>query len=266
MYINDELKHELKKAFAPVSRIKEVALFDAISPKKLKNATKSYAPQIGSDETIIALYDSTVFGSAKEGFLLTTKRLYSKDLLEKATEMSIEEIVDIFVGGSPYKIEVQGEYGAMNINAIDTIGPHVHRALCQAVELLGGFKSSTPTVVESASSNQEVRCTGCGSTNNGNAKFCEYCGAALSSVTVSPSDEHIRYDVILTALDSGVGSDKDLRELLAMEVSEYTGQEITFDALPKFLKKAATKAEVDDLQNILGAGSVLTFNEVIAKL
>ena len=72
MYIDENLRQEIIKAFAPVRNISTFYLFDAIPPKKLENATLSYA-NISGDETIVALNDSTVFGSAKDGFIYEFK-------------------------------------------------------------------------------------------------------------------------------------------------------------------------------------------------
>lgn len=46
-----------------------------IPPKKLKNAISTYAPQV-SPEDVLLLYDGTVFGSAKDGLLLTAEAVY----------------------------------------------------------------------------------------------------------------------------------------------------------------------------------------------
>lgn len=40
----------------------------------MKNAIKAYASNVKESE-VIALYDDTVFGSAKEGFIMTTDRI-----------------------------------------------------------------------------------------------------------------------------------------------------------------------------------------------
>jgi hypothetical protein len=181
MYINDELKHELKKAFTPASGVKEVTLFDAIPPKKLKNATSSYASSMGSDETIVALCDSTVFGSAKEGFLLTSKHVYSKAIMEKPSSTEVGDIIDVLLGGSPLNIHVATEYGTTKIDTPARSEAVIHKALCDAIKLLGGLKSLGTATVEGAPSNQDVQCLGCGAVSNGNAKFCEYCGADLSA-------------------------------------------------------------------------------------
>ena len=46
-----------------------------IPPKKLHNAIKTYATKV-APEDVLLLYDDTVFGSAKDGFLLTAEGAY----------------------------------------------------------------------------------------------------------------------------------------------------------------------------------------------
>ena len=46
-----------------------------IPPKKLKNAISTYAADV-SPEDVLLLYDNTVFGSAKDGLLLTAEAVY----------------------------------------------------------------------------------------------------------------------------------------------------------------------------------------------
>lgn len=48
-----------------------------ISEKKLQNAIKEYAPNV-TPERVLFLYDDTVFGSAKDGFLVTDSAFYFK--------------------------------------------------------------------------------------------------------------------------------------------------------------------------------------------
>jgi hypothetical protein len=78
-------------------KMESLFLFEHIPQKKLQKAIKSYAPGLGSNpaETIICLYDDTVFGGAKEGFILTTERLYSKDTLESPRVVGIWDIVSL---------------------------------------------------------------------------------------------------------------------------------------------------------------------------
>ncbi len=55
---------------------KDVFIFDEIPEKRLKNAISTYAQELGQDEKILLLVDKTLFGTAKEGLLLSNKMLY----------------------------------------------------------------------------------------------------------------------------------------------------------------------------------------------
>jgi hypothetical protein len=79
MGINQDIKNRIREIIAEESgsneKWAEFFTFDEIPPKKLANAVKAYAPLVGDEEAVI-LYDCSIFGSAKEGFLLTGKNLY----------------------------------------------------------------------------------------------------------------------------------------------------------------------------------------------
>lgn len=53
-----------------------------IPEKKLANVRKAQGPHLPPSETILALYDGTAFGSASDGFILTSKRLAWKNQME----------------------------------------------------------------------------------------------------------------------------------------------------------------------------------------
>ena len=68
-----ELLEVIKKSLAGFT---EKRLFiGTIPPKKLNNAIATYATQV-SPEDVLLLYDDTVFGSAKDGFILTAEAVY----------------------------------------------------------------------------------------------------------------------------------------------------------------------------------------------
>lgn len=62
--------------------------------KKLTNAKRAYA-NASANETAFCLCDTTLFGSAKEGFVLTNQTLYSKPMLESAVAIPLSNIVGI---------------------------------------------------------------------------------------------------------------------------------------------------------------------------
>lgn len=86
-----------------------------IPPKKLKNAIKTYGGEI-SQETVLALGDGTVFGSAKEGILITESTLVS-GTSEGAFSVQLKNIVSAkTTGGWPeYRIELQCEDGSTHL-------------------------------------------------------------------------------------------------------------------------------------------------------
>lgn len=54
----------------------------SIPDKKLVNARKVHAANIPPQETILALYDGTAFGSATDGFVITSRRIAWKNQME----------------------------------------------------------------------------------------------------------------------------------------------------------------------------------------
>ncbi|WP_339180290.1 zinc ribbon domain-containing protein [Paenibacillus sp. FSL H8-0317] len=58
--------------------------------KKMENVKSSYAPI--QAENPLLLFDSTVFGSAKDGFLITDHRIYVHNMMEKGWNISFQEI------------------------------------------------------------------------------------------------------------------------------------------------------------------------------
>jgi len=265
MYIDDNLKQELKKAFAPVSTLNTISLFEAIPAKKLKNAKSSYAPSMGSDETLVMLYDSTVFGSAKDGILLTSKRLYNKAGLEKPISVDIADITELYLAGADIILET--DCSEIKIDNTGVLGNEwfLHHVLGSAIRLLGGFKSLIFDDDEGGNEqpSQELKCHGCGAVSSGSSNICEYCGAKLSMAArvfgTAPAGSDARYDVILTDMRS----DEELGELIAMEIMEATGLDADDTKWPMTLIKSATKADVDIIRKIIGGDDVVvTVKEV----
>lgn len=62
-----------------------------IPPRKLNNAITTYATQV-SPEDVLLLYDNTVFGSAKDGLLLTQEGVYWRNDSGEADRLRFDEI------------------------------------------------------------------------------------------------------------------------------------------------------------------------------
>ena len=95
MFVMDDFtRSSIIAYFDPVDGL---YMFDDIPQAKLENAQIKYASMIGADETIIFLYDDTLGGSANEGFILTTKRLCSKNFGLDGNEVYISNITELHV-------------------------------------------------------------------------------------------------------------------------------------------------------------------------
>ena len=73
-------------------------LKDSIPSKKLNNALKSFASGL-KKETVIGLYDTTLFGSSKEGILFSDTKFCSKDILEKPIKIWYDDIKSLEIHG-----------------------------------------------------------------------------------------------------------------------------------------------------------------------
>lgn len=73
-------------------------LKDSIPSKKLNNALNSFANGV-KKESVIGLYDTTLFGSSKEGVLFSDTKFCSKDVLEKPTKIWYDDIKSIEIYG-----------------------------------------------------------------------------------------------------------------------------------------------------------------------
>lgn len=90
------------------SRINDKYIYFApnLPTRKLTNALKAYA-NVAADEEILVLIDNTVFGSAKDGALLTTRKIYAHDIGESSHDMDISRMQTLlFVEGLTSKLYI----------------------------------------------------------------------------------------------------------------------------------------------------------------
>lgn len=81
----------LRKYYEQIKTAFEFHLIGEIKEKSLRNALKTFAPGVDKN-TIVGLYDTTVFGSGKLGYLFTTDKIYYKEDSEKPKKLWYEEI------------------------------------------------------------------------------------------------------------------------------------------------------------------------------
>jgi len=157
-----------------------VFVFDQIPANKLRNATRAYARTMGNDETVIVLYDDTVFGSSRDGFLLTTKRLYGKNILESGSFVELGDIINLtFVSGAAPEARAVTRAGVMKkqlvVSQTNGQAEALFEALQQAVALLNpNLAPGGVPAVDTGQIQTPVRCNSCGA--SGQVAVCEYCG------------------------------------------------------------------------------------------
>ena len=87
----DEFVDSIKNKYGSMLKRLYFSGVDDGGEKKIKNAINSYA-NIDEDESIICCFDSTVFGSASDGFLMTDYGLYVHNLFGESQELSWDEL------------------------------------------------------------------------------------------------------------------------------------------------------------------------------
>ncbi|MCL2379212.1 MAG: hypothetical protein FWC81_00275 [Coriobacteriia bacterium] len=185
--LTQELMNQIAAVAPQTGNLHRVYTLNGIPPRKLGNAVTSYAQTMGSDETVIMLYDDTLWGSARDGFLLTTKRFYGKNIADSNSFVEISDIssVDFQRGGvlSPAEIHVHIKAGVilrkhLTMSAQKNQAENLVQAVKQIVMLLqSGIKDSAPAAnVQDESSQQQtaVRCKGCGATVQAGT-ICKFC-------------------------------------------------------------------------------------------
>jgi len=183
--LNDDFKSKIIELYMKEKTVEKLFMFENAPFDKLRNATASYAQVMGNDEAVIFLYDDTVWGSSKDGFILTTKRLYKKNYLETAVFSDVSGIVDMSIryGVVSSNIDVKTLTGGFNITVTQTdklICTTVFNMLKGAVALLKNPDGAP--VPGPASSSQQKRvfvCSSCGAPNNNTDAICDYCGILL---------------------------------------------------------------------------------------
>lgn len=91
------------------SHLKSQSIY--ISPRKIPdnkivNILNTYGYEIASPKDIILLYDNTVFGSAKDGFALTTDKLYIHNMYDDNKSISITDIARVKLKKPMFRTEI----------------------------------------------------------------------------------------------------------------------------------------------------------------
>jgi len=186
--INWDLLHAIREIYMREEAIDNLFFVNKVPRKKLANAVKSYADNMGQDEQIIFLYDDTIFGSAKEGFILTTHALYSKNSFLAGNSAKIDEILRMTYDEGGWlrvlSIKVQTEHDDFEMhltqvhdsskkNALFNVLNQTVQLLCRKTDFGVESKNSFIKPVFSP------HCVNCGAPVSRGARKCEYCDTSL---------------------------------------------------------------------------------------
>ena len=169
-------------------QIDRLFFMEEIPKKRLENAIKSYARDFETGEVPVLLWDDTVFGSAKDGFLLTDRRLYQKNFTERPSSSTLSGIVDfdisketlgtvLTVQGTSSLNAIKIQYQCGNQEAVAARLIHMIYALTGRGDKLGGGNAASGAPAHSPF---PLSCHACGAPAPQNCNFCEYCGARLN--------------------------------------------------------------------------------------
>jgi tetratricopeptide (TPR) repeat protein len=103
-----------------IDKVQELYFSPNISEKKKAGAMGSYV-HLTAGEEILCLYDSTVFGGAKEVICLTNQAIYWKAIAESGQSVRYEEIASVTVKGKNLYINDKQVDSCPAFNSIKTV-------------------------------------------------------------------------------------------------------------------------------------------------
>jgi len=121
------------------TRIRQKAIYFSpnIPTKKLMNALNAYAFG-GQREGALVLVDNTVFGSAKDGGLLTPTMFYAHNMMEPPVSISLRDIESVaFTEGMTCRIHINGS-NFLETNGLDKYAMRIFADMLR--EIAGQFR------------------------------------------------------------------------------------------------------------------------------
>ena len=181
-----DIKNEIFEICRRHGNIYKFFVLENIPSEKLSNAIKRYASIISEDEVIIFLYDYTVFGSANDGFVLTSKRLYFKNIVEKGRVVDIADIrkLSLEKNASSQYIVVKTPSETLQIRVHQATQPAKNEnalfdILDKTIRLLKKPKTGNIAREKQIPASRPPTCAGCGARNPDSFRRCEYCDSPL---------------------------------------------------------------------------------------
>lgn len=145
---------------------------------KIRNITGVHGKDVTENNAVL-FYDSTVFGSGKDGFVMTNERICVRNFLEQATSMSLRDVKrlsfdekNIFINDT-FRLEM-----AVCKLSKEELVNIFNYCICNLLCLLHSKGGSAPGVSNSPTpATPGGRRCECGNVVSEGAKFCSKCGA-----------------------------------------------------------------------------------------
>lgn len=160
----------IRKAFMDeVGVVEEIFYGPSLPKRKEEGARRSHSGLLPADESILVLYDDTVFGSAEEGFVVTAKRLYWKGILQEPQREAWKELAPGSI--TPAKSGLMVGELELQITARDQLVPGIIRAIVACAQFGKVIDQNIPDA------SGMLRCGWCGRRNRAGDPICDGCGA-----------------------------------------------------------------------------------------
>lgn len=130
---------EIVNAHASIVNGGKIYFAPHIPRRKLQNAIQTYAPAVHADEAL-ALLDTTIFGSSKEGGLLTKDAFYVRDMGEDPRSIALKKVEAVEYEEKPGVLLVNGRNFMRNYGGL----PEPWRRFTQMLREIGAASRPAP--------------------------------------------------------------------------------------------------------------------------
>jgi len=143
---------------------------------------------MNATENVYLLADSTVFGSAKDGMVLTNEGLYYKNLLAETGNIRFSDICDVSTQGNTLVIDSRISHGVVPHVIILTFKP---LAIAKTIQDIMYILNSGGN--DSVDNTKASECHNCNTPYNPDSKFCSSCGTSVPSEPQKPLEPEIKH-------------------------------------------------------------------------
>ncbi|MCL1900457.1 MAG: hypothetical protein FWG11_08125 [Promicromonosporaceae bacterium] len=187
---------EINAIWAQAGSLSRAWLFDSAPHKQLRNAIKTFGEGVPRpDEQLVLLHDDTVFGSGRNGLIITSRRVLYRGMGSSTETIDVDHVSSVVMvpGSIATKVEI-GSLGGRAItaeihfpsdtnenHALGTAVERILRVVCPLLSAPNQQQAWPPPAWPAPgvpAENLAGSCPACGATGGG-ARFCEYCGTSL---------------------------------------------------------------------------------------